>query len=31
MMKEIVPNLYIGSQDDYEDIVKYEDRWFMIH
>ncbi|WP_018462803.1 dual specificity protein phosphatase family protein [Segatella paludivivens] len=31
MMKEIVHNLYIGSQDDYEQIVKYEDGWFVVH
>ncbi|MHC1690721.1 MAG: phosphatase [Bacteroidales bacterium] len=30
-MKEIYPNLHIGSQDDYENIVKYQDGWFVIH
>ena len=30
-MKEIYPNLHIGSQDDYENIVKQQDGWFIIH
>jgi len=30
-MKEIYPNLYIGSQNDYESIVKYQECWFVIH
>lgn len=30
-MKEIYPNLHIGSQDDYENIVKHQDGWFVIH
>jgi len=30
-MKEIHFNLYIGSQDDYENIVKHQDGWFIIH
>ncbi len=30
-MKEIIHNLYIGSQDDYEQIVKYEVGWRVIH
>lgn len=30
-MKEIVRNLYIGSQDDYEYIVKQEPGWRVIH
>ena len=30
-MKEIYPNLHIGSQDDYEQIVKFQDDWFVIH
>ena len=30
-MKEIVHNLYIGSQDDYEHIVKQEPGWRVIH
>ena len=30
-MKEIHPNLHIGSQDDYENIVKHQDGWFVIH
>jgi len=30
-MKEIYPNLHIGSQEDYENIVKYQDGWFVIH
>lgn len=30
-MKEIVHNLYIGSQDDYEHIVKQEPSWRVIH
>jgi hypothetical protein len=29
-MKEIYPNLHIGSQDDYENIVKYQEGWFII-
>lgn len=31
MMKEIVRNLYIGSQDDYEYRVKKEPGWRVIH
>ena len=35
-MKQIYLNLHIGSQEDYEHIVKYqinnnEDEWFVIH
>ena len=30
-MKEIIHNLYIGSQDDYEQVVKYEVGWRIIH
>lgn len=30
-MKEIYHNLYIGSQDDYENFVKYQDGWIVIH
>ena len=30
-MKEIYPNLHIGSQEDYENIVRYEDDWFVVH
>lgn len=30
-MKQIYNNLYIGSQYDYENIVKYQDGWFIIH
>jgi hypothetical protein len=30
-MKKIFPNLHIGSQDDYENIVKHQDGWFVIH
>lgn len=30
-MKEIYPNLHIGSQEDYENIVKYQKDWFVIH
>lgn len=30
-MKEIYHNLYIGSQNDYESIVKYQDGWAVIH
>lgn len=30
-MKEIYPNLHIGSQEDYERIVKFQDDWFVIH
>lgn len=30
-MKEIYPNLHIGSQDDYECIIKNQDGWFVIH
>ncbi len=30
-MKEIVHNLYLGSQDDDEHIVKNEDGWFVVH
>ena len=30
-MKEIYPNLHIGSQEDYESIVKFQDDWFVIH
>lgn len=30
-MKEIYPNLHIGSQDDYENIVKHQEGWFVIH
>ena len=30
-MKEIYPNLHIGSQEDYENIVRFEDDWFVVH
>src|SRR5574344_103384 len=30
-MKEIIHNLYIGSQEDYEQVVKYEVGWRIIH
>ena len=30
-MKEIYPNLYIGSQDDYEFCVKSQPDWDVIH
>jgi len=30
-MKEIYPNLHIGTQDDYENIVKHQKGWFVIH
>lgn len=30
-MVEIVKNLYIGSQDDYELNVKFQTDWFVIH
>lgn len=30
-MKEIYPNLHIGSQDDYENIVRNQDGWYVIH
>ncbi len=30
-MKEIVKNLFIGSQDDYELQVKSQNNWFVIH
>lgn len=30
-MIEITHNLFIGSQDDYEDVVKYENGWYVIH
>jgi len=30
-MKEIYPNLHIGSQDDYENIVRHQEGWFVIH
>lgn len=30
-MKEIYPNLHIGSQEDYENIVKHQNDWFIIH
>ena len=30
-MKAIIPSLYIGSEIDYEKIVKYEQGWFTIH
>lgn len=30
-MKQIFSNLYIGSQDDYENIVRFEKGWYVIH
>jgi len=30
-MIEIIPNLYIGSQDDYELNVKFLPDWYVIH
>lgn len=30
-MIEIIPNLYIGSQDDYELNVRLQADWFVIH
>jgi len=30
-MKKIYSNLHIGSQDDYENIVRSQDGWFVIH
>lgn len=30
-MKEITKNLFIGSQEDYENDVKYKEGWFVIH
>ncbi len=30
-MKEIYPNLHIGSQSDYENIVRFQNEWFVIH
>jgi len=30
-MKEIYPNLHIGSQADYENIVRHQDGWYIIH
>ena len=30
-MKEIYPNLHIGSQDDYENFVKQQNGCFIIH
>lgn len=30
-MKEIINNLFIGSQEDYENDVKYREGWFVIH
>nr|WP_320037681.1 dual specificity protein phosphatase family protein [uncultured Bacteroides sp.] len=30
-MKEIHHNLHIGSQDDYENIVRFQNDWFVIH
>ncbi len=30
-MKQIYKELYIGSQEDYENIVKYEEGWYVIH
>lgn len=30
-MKEIYPDLHIGSQEDYERIVKFQEDWFVIH
>ena len=30
-MIEITKNLYIGYQDDYENTVKYQPNWFVIH
>ncbi|MHB8629184.1 MAG: protein-tyrosine phosphatase family protein [Aggregatilineales bacterium] len=30
-MKEIYPNLYVGSQDDYEYSVRGQDGWAVVH
>lgn len=30
-MKEITKNLFIGSQEDYEQDVKFQPDWFVIH
>jgi hypothetical protein len=30
-MKEIFPNLYVGSQSDYESLVKGQDGWAIVH
>lgn len=30
-MIEITHNLFIGSQSDYENVVKYENGWYVIH
>lgn len=30
-MKEIYPDLHIGSESDYENIVRHEEGWFTIH
>jgi len=30
-MKEITKNLFIGSQEDYENDVKHKEGWFVIH
>lgn len=30
-MKEVYPYLHIGSQEDYESIVKFQSDWFVIH
>lgn len=30
-MIEIVPDFYIGSQDDYEGCVRHQDNWVTVH
>jgi len=30
-MIEVYPNLYIGTQDDYERIVKLQSGWWIVH
>ncbi|TWV14342.1 phosphatase [Bacteroidaceae bacterium HV4-6-C5C] len=30
-MIEIIKNLYVGSQEDYESNVKFQSDWFVIH
>ena len=30
-MKEILPGLYIGSELDYESVVRHQDGWWVVH
>ncbi|PKP05700.1 MAG: phosphatase [Bacteroidetes bacterium HGW-Bacteroidetes-5] len=30
-MKQVFSNLHIGSQEDYENIVKHQEGWYVIH